>query len=220
MCPSVRPSVRLSVCLSVHLYVTCCCFFVILFCSCECRSHCCCSCHVGLKPVLFATQPKIANSVSSCSSSVPSTALCVVSSGQCDGCDHVVVVVACVCVVSSLVLLSCLSHVLRAYIQKDAHVDIDKDLHLHLHSHSHSYYRFTFTCTCTCTCTCTYRFRCTCTCTCRRHCFCSFSHEQTQSGTLTFFDVCFSKPLTFHSGFMFFASRSFQALIETCLKQI
>ena len=83
---------RLSVCLSVHLYGTCCCFFVILFCSCECRSHSCFSCHVGLKPVLFATQTKIANSVCSCSSSVPSPALCVVSSDQCCGCDHVVVV--------------------------------------------------------------------------------------------------------------------------------
>ena len=36
-----------------------CCFLVHLFCPCKCRFHHCCSCHVGLKPVLFATQPKI-----------------------------------------------------------------------------------------------------------------------------------------------------------------
>ena len=112
-------SVCPSVCLSVHLYVPCCCFFVNLFCSCECRSHCCCSCHDGLKPVLIATQPKIANCVSSCSSSVPSPALCVVSRDQCGGCDHVVVVVVgcmcCVCVVLclsrlALLSLSCLTY--------------------------------------------------------------------------------------------------------------
>ena len=101
-------SVCPSVCLSVLLHVTCFCFFVILFCSFECRSHCCCSCHVGLKSVLFATQPTIANCVSSCSSSVPSPALCVVSRDQCGGCDHVCVVC---CVLSRLALLSfsCLS---------------------------------------------------------------------------------------------------------------
>ena len=37
--------------------------------------------------------------------------------------------------------------------------------------------------------------------------FCSFSHEKKQSRTLTVYDVCFSKPLTFNNGFMFFASR-------------
>ena len=61
--------------LSVHLYVTCFCFFVMLFCSHECRPHCCCSRHVALKPVLFATQPKFSKCVSSCSFSVPSPAL-------------------------------------------------------------------------------------------------------------------------------------------------
>ena len=34
--------------------------------------------------------------------------------------------------------------------------------------------------------------------------FCSFSREK----RITFHDVCFSKPLTFHNDFMFFASRS------------
>ena len=34
--------------------------------------------------------------------------------------------------------------------------------------------------------------------------FCSFSREK----HITFHDVCFSKPLTFHNDFMFFASRS------------
>ena len=34
--------------------------------------------------------------------------------------------------------------------------------------------------------------------------FCSFSHEKTQSGTRAFHDLCCSKPLTFHNGFMFF----------------
>ena len=38
--------------------------------------------------------------------------------------------------------------------------------------------------------------------------FCPFSHEETQSGTRAFHDMCCSKPLTFHNGFMFFASRS------------
>ena len=33
------------------------------------------------------------------------------------------------------------------------------------------------------------------------------SHEKTQSGTLTFHDVCLSNPLTFHNCFKFFASR-------------
>ena len=92
VCPSVFPS--------VHLYVTYCCFFVILFCSREWR---CCSCHVGLQPVLFATQPKSANSVSSCSSSVPSLALCEVSSDQCGGCDHQPVLVVCLCHVCGVV---------------------------------------------------------------------------------------------------------------------
>ena len=45
-------------------------------------------------------------------------------------------------------------------------------------------------------------------CTCRRHCFGSFYHENTQSGTRTFHDLCCLKPLTFHNGFVFFASRS------------
>ena len=40
-----------------------------------------------------------------------------------------------------------------------------------------------------------------------RHSFCSLSHEKTQSGTLAFHDVCFSKPLTFHNDFMLFAPR-------------
>ena len=35
------------------------CFFVVLFLQCWCRSHCCCSCHVGLKPTAFATEPKL-----------------------------------------------------------------------------------------------------------------------------------------------------------------
>ena len=39
--------------------IFCCCFFVILFCPCECRSECCCSCHVGLKPIAFAEQLKL-----------------------------------------------------------------------------------------------------------------------------------------------------------------
>ena len=38
--------------------------------------------------------------------------------------------------------------------------------------------------------------------------FCSFSHKKTQSGTRAFHDMCCSKPLTFHNGFMFFACRS------------
>ena len=38
--------------------IICCCFLVHQFCPCTCRFHCRCSCHVGLKPVLFATQPK------------------------------------------------------------------------------------------------------------------------------------------------------------------
>ena len=49
---------------------------------------------------------------------------------------------------------------------------------------------------------------------------CSFSHEKTQSGTRALHDMCCSKPLTFHNGFMFVASRScfkhlfrFQALL-------
>ena len=35
-----------------------CCFLVCLFCPCKCRFHCCCSCHIGLKPMLFASEPK------------------------------------------------------------------------------------------------------------------------------------------------------------------
>ena len=35
-----------------------CCFLVYLFCPCKCRFHCCCSCHIGLKPMLFASEPK------------------------------------------------------------------------------------------------------------------------------------------------------------------
>ena len=38
--------------------------------------------------------------------------------------------------------------------------------------------------------------------------FCSFFHEETQSGTRTFHDLCCSKPLTFQNGFLSFASRS------------
>ena len=42
--------------------------------------------------------------------------------------------------------------------------------------------------------------------------FCSFSREK----RITFHDVCFSKPLTFHNDFMFFCfSQLFQALFET-----
>ena len=33
--------------------------------------------------------------------------------------------------------------------------------------------------------------------------FCSFSHEKLQSGTRSFHDMCCSKSLTFHNGFMF-----------------
>ena len=33
--------------------------------------------------------------------------------------------------------------------------------------------------------------------------FCSFSHEKPQSGTRAFHDMCCSKSLTFHNGFMF-----------------
>ena len=61
--------------------------------------------HVGMKSVLFVAQPKLTNSVSSCSSSVASAALSVVSSDQCDGnlcCPgfdgSVCVVRCCVCV--------------------------------------------------------------------------------------------------------------------------
>ena len=32
--------------------------------------------------------------------------------------------------------------------------------------------------------------------------FCSFVNEKTQSETLEFHEVCFSKPLTFHNGFI------------------
>ena len=39
--------------------IMCCCFFVVLFCRSDCRSHCSCSCCVGLKPFAFATQPKL-----------------------------------------------------------------------------------------------------------------------------------------------------------------
>ena len=59
---SVRLSVRLCVCCVDVLrdrVIICCCFFVILFCPSECRSHCCCSCHVGLMPLSLATQPKL-----------------------------------------------------------------------------------------------------------------------------------------------------------------
>ena len=38
--------------------------------------------------------------------------------------------------------------------------------------------------------------------------FCTFSHEKTQSGTRALHDMCCSKPLTFHNGFMILASRS------------
>ena len=38
--------------------------------------------------------------------------------------------------------------------------------------------------------------------------FARFLMKKTQSRTLTVHDVCFSKPLTFHNGFMSFASRS------------
>ena len=43
-------------------------------------------------------------------------------------------------------------------------------------------------------------------CVCRRH-FLLIFPEKTQSGTLSFHVAGFSKPLTFHNGFMFFASR-------------
>ena len=36
---------------------------------------------------------------------------------------------------------------------------------------------------------------------------CFLMKRKTQSRTLTFHDVCFSKPLTFQNGFMFFSSR-------------
>ena len=38
--------------------------------------------------------------------------------------------------------------------------------------------------------------------------FCLFSQEKTKSGTRTFHDMCCWKLLTFHNGFMLFASRS------------
>ena len=77
VCPSVFPCVCVCVCLTMCVFCVfdnmggcvvsvlryrvaiCCCFLVILFCPCECRSHCCCSCHVGLKPMFRATQPKL-----------------------------------------------------------------------------------------------------------------------------------------------------------------
>ena len=61
------------------------------------------------------------------------------------------------------------------------------------------------------TCRKTYTYRCTCL----RHSFCSSSHEK-KSRTLTFRDVYFSKPLTFHKTFMCFCfSLQFEALLET-----
>ena len=60
--------------------------------------------------------------------------------------------------------------------------------------------------------------RCVCSCVCGLWCVATHSQDhgninilmymKTQSGTLTFHDVCFSKALTFHNGFMFFASRT------------
>ena len=76
------------------------------------------------------------------------------------------VVVACVwCVVSSLVLLSCRSHV----------------LHVHLHIHIHIVGVTLFA---------------------------HLLHGKSLKRTLTFHDVCFSKPLTSQNSFRFFASRS------------
>ena len=49
-------------------------------------------------------------------------------------------------------------------------------------------------------------------CGCRRHFFAHFLRKK----RITFHDVCFSKPLTFHNDFMFFClSQLFQALFET-----
>ena len=44
--------------MSFEIDIICSCFFGILVCSCECRSHCC-SWRVGLEPMAFAIQPKL-----------------------------------------------------------------------------------------------------------------------------------------------------------------
>ena len=77
--------------------VICCCFLVILFWPCE---------WTEASVVRYTTQ--IANSVSSCSSPVPSLAFGVVSTGQCDGNQRCLCFDGSVCVVNCCVCVLCL----------------------------------------------------------------------------------------------------------------
>ena len=95
----------------------CCRFLVVLFCPRECRCHCCCSCHVGLKRIAVASQAKFrilcvctffASSIACtlcrvkgsmcCDACLSFVSCCVIWCGVCVHVVRVHVVCLCVCV--------------------------------------------------------------------------------------------------------------------------